>query len=74
MKFNRAKCKVMHFGHANGRSKYIMKDNEIEVSVESTSEEKDFNQSINQSIFVYYRYDSTHTSEYTTSEYTTIYQ
>ena len=54
MKFNRAKCKVMHFGHANGRSKYIMKDNEIEVSVESTSEEKDFNQSINQSIFVYY--------------------
>jgi len=29
---------------------------------------------INQSIFVYYRYDRTHTSEYTTSEYTTIYQ
>jgi len=28
---------------------------------------------INQSSFVYYRYDRTHTSEYTTSEYTTIY-
>ena len=41
MKFNSAKCKVMHFGHANGQSKYTMKDNGSEVSLESTSEEKD---------------------------------
>jgi len=41
MKFNSAKCKVIHLGHVNGRSKYIMKDNGIEVSLESTSEEKD---------------------------------
>ena len=31
----------MHFGHAIGQSKYTMKDNGSEVSLESTSEEKD---------------------------------
>jgi len=31
----------MHLGYANGRPKYIMKNNGIEVSLESTSVEKD---------------------------------
>jgi len=41
LKFNSAKCKVIHLGCENDRPKYIMKDNGIEVSLESTSEEKD---------------------------------
>jgi len=31
----------MHLGYANGRPKYMTKDNGIKVSLESTSEEKD---------------------------------
>jgi len=41
LKFNSMKCKVMHLGNENDRTKYFMKDNGIEVSLESTSEEKD---------------------------------
>ena len=41
LKFNSVKFKVMHLGYANSRSKYIVKDNGIEASLESTSEEKD---------------------------------
>jgi len=37
LKFNSTKCKVMHLGNANDRSKYSMKENGMEVLLESTS-------------------------------------
>jgi len=41
LKFNSTKYKVMHLGNANDRSKYSMKENGMEVLLESDSEEKD---------------------------------
>ena len=41
LKFNSTKCKVMYLGNGNDRSKYSMRDNGIEVSLESAGEEKD---------------------------------
>ena len=37
LKFNSTKYKVMHLGNANDRSKYSMKENGMEVLLESTS-------------------------------------
>ena len=42
LKFNPAKCKVMQIGHELGLpTKYIMKDGDKTIELESTAEEKD---------------------------------
>ena len=41
LKFNSSKCKIMHLGHSSDRAEYTMNDNDIEISLEVISEEKD---------------------------------